>query len=159
RAHRRPPRRGCGSDAGSAEPADAESNGGPNARDRSVGHDDQLGEPRQRQQRHGDSAADLPRSGRQLLPGVPAVGRHRKPASTTHQHRVPTAGRLLADAGLRGPRAMRWIPSGLALLTAFGPAIGLSQTTTPPKDVFDVTDTNHDGKISPEEYRARMVEV
>src|SRR5262249_51712624 len=68
-------------------------------------------------------------------------------------------GRLLADAGLRGPRAMRWIPSGLALLTAFGPAIGLAQTTTPAPDVFDVTDTNHDGKITPEEYRARMVEV
>src|SRR5262245_9108371 len=52
---------------------------------------------------------------------------------------------------------MRCILSGLAIVTVLGPAAGRAQTPQP--NVFDVTDTNHDGKITPEEYRARMVEV
>ena len=52
---------------------------------------------------------------------------------------------------------MRWILAGLAIVTVLGPTLGRAQTAQP--NVFDVTDTNHDGKITPEEYRARMVEV
>ena len=50
---------------------------------------------------------------------------------------------------------MRWIPAGLAIVSVLAPAMGMAQTTTTTTNVFDVTDTNHDGRISPEEYRAR----
>jgi hypothetical protein len=52
---------------------------------------------------------------------------------------------------------MRWVTVGVAILAVLAPAVARAQT--PQLNVFDVTDTNHDGKITADEYRARMVEV
>ena len=53
---------------------------------------------------------------------------------------------------------MRGILAGLVIMAAFlAPTDGRAQMPQP--TVFDVTDMNHDGKITPDEYRARMVEV
>ena len=55
---------------------------------------------------------------------------------------------------------MRWIAANLAGLWALCPAMGLAQGLRPvTPDVFDVTDLSHDGKITPEEFSARMHEV
>jgi hypothetical protein len=55
---------------------------------------------------------------------------------------------------------MRWIAACLAVLSALCPATGLAQGLRPvTPNVFDVTDGNHDGKITREEFGARMHEV
>jgi hypothetical protein len=55
---------------------------------------------------------------------------------------------------------MRWIPASLVVAIMLGSAVGpaLAQQPAAP-NTFAVTDTNRDGRISPAEYRARMVEV
>jgi hypothetical protein len=55
---------------------------------------------------------------------------------------------------------MRCIPASLAIVLTLGVAVGPApgQQRVPPSP-FDLTDTNRDGRITPEEYRARMVEV
>jgi Ca2+-binding EF-hand superfamily protein len=57
---------------------------------------------------------------------------------------------------------MRWILAGLAIVAIAiltDIRLDVARAQTPQPNVFDVTDTNHDGKITPDEYRARMVEV
>ncbi len=55
---------------------------------------------------------------------------------------------------------MRWIPASLAIAMTLGAALGPAQgQQRVPPSPFDLTDTNKDGRIMPEEYRARMVEV
>jgi hypothetical protein len=55
---------------------------------------------------------------------------------------------------------MRGILASLAIVVTLGVAVGpaAGQQRVPPSP-FDLTDTNKDGRITPEEYRARMVEV
>jgi hypothetical protein len=55
---------------------------------------------------------------------------------------------------------MRGIPLTLAIAMILGVALGSAQgQSRVPPSPFDLTDTNKDGRITPEEYRARMVEV
>jgi hypothetical protein len=55
---------------------------------------------------------------------------------------------------------MRGIPASLLIAITLGGALGPAQgQPRVPPSPFDLTDTNKDGRITPEEYRARMVEV
>ena len=55
---------------------------------------------------------------------------------------------------------MRWIRAALVAGVALAPVTGLAQGLRPvTPNVFDVTDAIHDGKITPDEFRARMHEV
>ena len=52
------------------------------------------------------------------------------------------------------------VTAPLVMVMILGPAIGPAQGQQPATpSAFDLTDTNRDGRITPEEYRARMLEV
>ena len=106
------------------------------------------------------SDPNLPKPERRLLPGVPAGDRRRRPDPAGDEHRVPAAGRLVADPELRGDDDDALDPHkpGDCSDPQRGPRAGPGAAAGAPEPVRP-DGRNKDGRITPEEYRARMVEV
>ena len=104
---------------------------------------------------------------RPVLPRVRAERDHRRQAAEELRHRLPAAGRLLADSSADSPAPERnescadaapWFsqrPPSVSLAAA-SPGGARAQSEGEP---FSLTDYNKDGRIDRQEYQRRMIEV